>query len=107
MTSARQSLAQLSTQATVWNVRPFQIVSLLEMLEHRANLFYTATHMLCRFHAKIVQAIADPTRGTDALPDLIEANAVRGLEKRLRAVCDDQFEYSRVLERLSNLNGQE
>src|SRR6185295_6346082 len=97
MTSARPSLAQVRTEATVWNVRPFQIVSLFEMLEHRANLFYTATHMLYRLHSKVVQSIADPTRGTDALPDLLETNAVRHLEKRLRAVCDDQSEYSRVL----------
>lgn len=107
MTSALNSLAQLSTKATVWNVRPFQIVSLLEMLEHRANLFYTATHMLCKLHQDIITAIKDPGRGSDALPTLLEASRVASLEKRLRAVCDDQFEYARVLERLSYLNGQE
>lgn len=77
------------------------------MLEHHANLFYTATHLLSKLHSKIIQAIEDPARGTDALPDLVETNAVRSLEKRLRSVCDDQSEYDRVLERLSNLNGQE
>jgi len=77
------------------------------MLEHRANLFYTATHFLCKLHSDIVAAIADPERGSDALPSLIEASRVSHLEKRLRAVCDDQSEYYRVLERLSNLNSQE
>jgi hypothetical protein len=105
--SNNKTLAQESLEASVWNVRPFQIVSLLEMLEHRVNLFYTATHFLCRLRLDIDQAIADPARGLAALPDLLEANRVRHLEKRLRAVCDDEFEYERVLERISYLNGQE
>jgi len=104
---SHKTLAQESLEASVWAVRPFQIVSLLEMLEHRANLFYAASHFLCRLRLDIDQAIADPARGLAALPDLMEANRVRHLEKRLRAVCDDEVEYERVLERISYLNGQE
>ncbi len=98
------TLAQESAKAPVWDVPPFQIVSLLEMLEHRANLFYTLTRRLGVLQLGIRDAIK--RRGSDALPEKSEADMVRVIIKRLKAVCDE-FEFSRVMERLYSLNGDE
>lgn len=75
------------------------------MLEHRANLFFTVTRKLGVFQVGIRKAIE--RRGSDALPNKSEADMVRVIDKRLRATCDDEIEFERVLERLSNLNAQE
>ena len=99
-----KTLAQESLQASVWKVRPFQIVSLLEMLEHRANLFYSTTRKLYRLANLIDEAVRQ--RGSDSLPTEAEADEVRRLARCIEHHCDP-IEFSRVLERLDSLNRHE
>jgi hypothetical protein len=88
----------------VWNIQPFQIASLLEMLEHRANLFYTATRTLFREQLAVSAAIKE--RGGDALPTEAEAQSVRVVLKRLEAVLDP-VEFWRAIERFDYFNASE
>jgi hypothetical protein len=50
-------------------------VIILEMIEHRANLFYTLTRRLAELQLGIREAIKH--RGGGALPDKSEADLVR------------------------------
>lgn len=85
MISVRKSLAQVCMEATVWSVRPFQIVSLLEMLKHNANLFYFITRNLQTLETKTKIAIDE--RGGMSLLTEREINQTRKLIERIEGEC--------------------
>ena len=96
-----ETLAQESLQASVWKVRPFQIVSLLEMLKHYAGPFYWMTRFFYSLQKRVEKAIAK--RGGDSLPTKGEADLVKRLAKRIELYCSP-VEFENVLERLYFLN---
>ena len=50
--SAHKILAPEGRSVSVWEARPFQLVSLLEMLKHNANFFYFTTRGLAQLQKR-------------------------------------------------------
>ncbi|SRR6266404_528386 len=81
MKDAFKTLAQESAEASVWNVRPFQIVSLLEMIEFFASPF---VHLMSRLAA--IQATIKAQGGN--LQSEEEINGLRFWLNDAEAACD-------------------
>lgn len=99
--STHKILAPEGRSVSVWEARPFQLVNLLEMLEHNANLFYFTTRNLQALQARIDKAIQ--ARGSDALPNKAETDNTRRLIERIEREAD-KLNLFRILERLHNFS---
>jgi len=96
------TIAQEGEKVSLWKaLKPFQIVSLFDMLEHHAKLFYYATRNLFNLQVRIFKAIQK--RGGDSLPNKIEADATRDVVRRIKQEAEG-LQFSRVLERLDEFN---
>lgn len=80
-TSVEKNLAKEGEQVSVWNVRPFQLMSLLDMLEKYGYAFYKIGETL---EGISTASEAAPKVADDPLP---EVNVI-GLKERLEAVKD-------------------
>jgi hypothetical protein len=95
--SARKILALEGENVSVWEARPFQIVSLLTMLEANANLFYFTTRYLQRLLTKIDKAIEE--RKGDSLLNRQEVRHTQTLTKRIEREAK-KLQLSDVIDRL-------
>jgi hypothetical protein len=103
-TFTKKKLACNGVTGTVWAALPFQLVSLTEMLEHHANLFYFTTHKLTRLQTRIAKAIEE--RGGDSLPTQVEADHTRKFIKRMEREAE-RLQFFRVMEKLDDFNDDE
>jgi len=94
-------LALECEKVSVWEARPFQLVSLLEMLEHNANFFYFVARGLQNLQTQITRAIGE--RGSSSLPTRGEVAHARRVLRRIERECEN-LRFHAVLERLDNFD---
>lgn len=94
-------LAQEGEKVPLWNVRPFQLVSLLEMLEHNAYLFFILTRGLLQLQIAIECEINE-RGGMSPLTDK-EIRTTENVIDSIRRACIP-IQLGGVLHRLSRFN---
>jgi HEPN domain-containing protein len=98
----QKQLARRSQAGAVWKaLKPYRIVSLLEMLEHHAKIFYYTTNKLCELQSQIAKAIEE--RGSNALPTIAEASLTRILIRSVGREAE-RLNFTNILRRLLKFN---
>ena len=102
-TANQQSLAPNLEKVSVWRVRPYQIVSLCEMLRFYAPSFYHMTRRLHWLQQKTQRAIDE--RGSNSPLTPLEAEAVRKVQDDLFRECK-RVQLNEVMRRLGRINSE-